>query len=77
MQAPGSLPEQRQTLESIYTFLSGARAFLDALQPTLSAYDRLTAENLSEFAQVCERKIIEAFPELRQWLDEWTRGGGR
>jgi hypothetical protein len=76
MQAPVSLPEPRFTLEAVYTFLRGVGVFLEAVQPPLTAEDCLNAENLHDLAALCERKLIEAFPELHAWLADWTRGGG-
>ena len=85
MEAPNSViyfpkqskptPEQRQALESIYTFLKGLEVFLEVGQPALAAEDRLTAENLRDLAALCEHKLIEAFPDLLQWLADWTRDG--
>jgi len=77
MQAPVSLPEQRSTLESTYTFLRGAGVFLEAVQPALTGEDRLNAENLRQLAALCEHKLVESFPDLHEWLAERTRGGGQ
>jgi hypothetical protein len=74
MQAPVSLPDQRSTLEGIYVFLKGLEVFLEVAHPTLTAEDRLSAENLLELAALCEHRLIETFPELLQWLADWTRG---
>jgi hypothetical protein len=64
MQAPVSLPEQRQTLESIYTFLKGAEVFLEAVQPALTAEDRLCAENLRDLAGVCGDRVEQRSPRV-------------
>jgi len=31
--------------------------------------------NLLDLADLSERKLLEAFPELHTWLEQWKRGG--
>ncbi len=78
MQAPVNLsPQQRSALESSYTFLSGVVPFLGGLKSQLeSDDDKLAAENLLELAYLCQKKLLESFPELLEWLTEWERGVG-
>lgn len=75
-QAPGSLSvQQRNSLESTYSCFRGMRAFLEPLEAKLQPDEKLISQNLRELAGLCERKLVEAFPELHTWLAEWTRGG--
>ncbi len=77
MQAPRSLSApQRDSLETSFTLFRGVTAFLESLENQLQADERLTAENLRDLAAVCERKLLEAFPDLMPWLMEWERRGG-
>ena len=77
MQAPGSLSvQQRNSLELTFTTLKGVSAFLQSIE-SLRADEKLQAVNLSDLADLSQRKLVEAFPELHTWLAEWTRGGGQ
>lgn len=68
MQAPHSLSvSQRNSLESILTCLKGCSFALE---------DRESSRALCLWAELCEHKLLESFPELHLWLDEWTRGNG-
>lgn len=76
MQAPDSLSAvQRDSLESTFVCFKGITAFLEPLESKLAPDERLIAGNLRTLAGVCGHKLIEGFPELHQWLVEWTRGG--
>jgi hypothetical protein len=76
MQAHRSLSAvQRYSLESTYACFEGVAAFLESIESNLPPDEKLLAESLRELAGVCEHKLIESFPELHQWLAEWTRGG--
>ncbi len=79
MQAPGSLSAlQRNSLESTFSCLRGIASFLDSIESTpLQPDEKLIAGNLRDLAGVCQRKLVEAFPELLEWLREWERRGGR
>jgi hypothetical protein len=68
---------QRDALESAFTCFKGITAFLESLENHLQADDRLTAGNLRDLADLCEHKLVEAFPELLVWLADWTDGGVR
>ncbi|HEV2194116.1 MAG TPA: hypothetical protein VGR55_00915 [Candidatus Acidoferrum sp.] len=75
MQAPNNLsPQQRSALESVFTTLKGVGAFLQSIE-SLRQDEKLQAINLSDLADLSQRKLLEAFPELHTWLSEWTRGG--
>jgi len=77
MQAPGSLSvQQRNSLELTFTTLKGVSAFLQSIE-SLRADEKLQAVNLSDLADLSQSKLIEAFPELHTWLEEWKRGGGQ
>jgi hypothetical protein len=78
MQAQGSLSAvQRDSLESAFTFFKGITTFLESVETTLDPDEKLIAGNLRDLSGVCEHKLTEAFPELLEWLREWTRGGVR
>jgi hypothetical protein len=65
MQAPGSLSVvQRHSLESAYACFKGVTAFLESIENGLESEDKFTAVGLRALAEVCERKLVEAFPEL-------------
>jgi hypothetical protein len=77
-QAPFTLsPQQRSSLESAYSCFRGARAFLESIEGKLQVDEKLTSQNLRELADLCERKLVEAFPDLLEWLYQWERGGVR
>ena len=77
MQAPRSLSAvQRDSLESTFVYFKGIAAFLESLESTLQPDETLMGTNLRELAGVCEYKLLEAFPELLEWLREWERHGG-
>ena len=67
-------PQQRDALESVFTTLKGVSAFLQSID-SLRADERLQANNLLDLADLSESKMVEAFPELHNWLAEWLRGG--
>lgn len=74
MQAPGSLSvQQRNSLESAYSCFKGVSAFLESVEGKLQADEKLTSQNLRELAGLCEHKLIEAFPDLLEWVYEWER----
>jgi hypothetical protein len=83
MKAPGTLsPQQKSALESVYAFLSGATSFLEFIERKLPAnekpvgfYDASATRNLRDWADLCQHRLIEAFPELLSWVEEWKRGG--
>ncbi len=77
MKASGSLtnPEQKHALESTYTFFKGVTPFLRSMEERLQPEEKLQAENLCDLAQLCEHKLIEAFPGLLEWLREWEGRG--
>lgn len=76
MEAPRSLSvSQRNSLESILTCLKGCSAFLNS-NNSFTLEDRESSRALCLWAELCEHKLVESFPELHLWLDEWTRGGG-
>ena len=77
MQAPGSLSaQQRSSLESVFTTLKAVSPFLQSLE-SLTVDERLQASNLLDLADLSQRKLVEAFPELLLWLADWTDGGVR
>ncbi len=79
MQAPVTLSsQQRHALESTYIFFRGSAVFLDSIEGALDRPDhRLIAANLRDLGALAERQLVEAFPELHEWLNEWTRGGAQ
>jgi len=78
MQAPGSLSVvQRHSLESTYACFKGVTAFLESIEKNLQPDEKLIAVSLRCLAEVCEGKLVEAFPELHAWLGEERRGRGR
>ena len=77
MQAPCSLSAvHRDSLESAFTCFKGITPFLESIESKLDPDEKLIAGNLRDLAGVCERKLVEAFPELHQWLKEWEQRGG-
>jgi hypothetical protein len=77
-QAPFTLsPKQRNALESAYSCFRGARAFLESIEAKLQPDEKLMSQNLRELAALCEEKLVEAFPDLLEWLYQWERGGVR
>jgi hypothetical protein len=77
MQAPCSLSVvQRDSLETSFTLFRGVTAFLESLENQLQSDERLTAESLRDLAELCERKLLVAFPDLMASLMEWERRGG-
>jgi hypothetical protein len=78
MKAPGILSVvQRHSLESTYACFKGVTVFLESIENNLQSDEKLIAVSLRCLAEVCERKLVEAFPEMHAWLGEETRGGGR
>jgi hypothetical protein len=76
MQAPGTLsPQQRSALESAYTFFAGVAPFLEATESRLPPDEQFLSRDFRDLAGVCEHKLVEAFPELLEWLRELERGG--
>ncbi len=74
MQAPGSVSAvQRDSLESTIACFKGVTVFLESVDNKLQADDKLIASNLRDLAGVCQRKLVEAFPELLEWQQH---GGG-
>jgi hypothetical protein len=77
MQAQNSLSaKQRDSLESFFTLIKGTEVLLEAVHPFLQPHEKLAAFNLRDLATLSERKLLEAFPEMHEWLAEWVRGGG-
>jgi hypothetical protein len=77
MQAPRSLSAvQRDSLESSFTCFRGVAAFLESVENKFQADERMTADNLRDLADLCERKLLGAFPDLLVWVAEWERRGG-
>jgi hypothetical protein len=69
MQAPSSLSAvQRHSLESAYACFKGVTGFLESIEHSLEPEDKFTAIGLRALAEVCERKLVEAFPELHGLL---------
>jgi hypothetical protein len=52
------------------------RAFLESIEAKLQPDEKLMSQNLRELATLCEQKLVEAFPDLLEWLYQWERGGG-
>ncbi len=77
MQAPSNLsPQQRHALESVYAFLSGASASLESIERNLLPVDEKPfVRNLRGWADLYRSRLIEAFPELLSWVEEWKCGG--
>ena len=74
MQAPCSLsPQQKCSLESTYACSREVASFLESIESKLQPEEKFTARNLRDLAAVCQHKLIEAFPELLEWLSEWER----
>ncbi len=72
--APGSLtPQQKNSLELAYTCLLGVAGFLASAEHNLEPEEKLVAANLGDLARVCQHRLVEAFPELLEWLREWER----
>jgi hypothetical protein len=68
MQAPGSLSvDQRHSLESTYACFKGVTAFLESIEKNLEPDEQLIAVGLRCLAEVCEGRLVEAFPELHAW----------
>jgi hypothetical protein len=68
MQAPVSLSAvQRHSLESACSCFKGVTAFLESIENGLESEDKFAAVGLRALAEVCERKLLEAFPELEAW----------
>ena len=77
MQAPGSLSaQQKNSLESAYSCFRGMRAFLESAEPYFQPDEKLMSQNLRELAELCERKLVESFPDLLEWLYQWERDRG-
>jgi hypothetical protein len=76
-QAPGSLSvQQRNSLESTYSCFRGMRAFLEPLEAKFQPDEKLMSQNLRELAELCEQKLVSAFPDLLEWLYQWEQRGG-
>lgn len=67
--------KQRDSLESFFTLIKGTQVLLEAVHPFLQPHEKLAAFNLRDLATLAERKLLDAFPEMHEWLAEWTRGG--
>jgi len=68
--------QQRSALESAYTFFSGAIPFFQSVHDRLRPDEKLVAANLCALSELAQRKLVEAFPDLLEWLREWESGGG-
>jgi len=69
---------QRDSLESVFTTLKAVSPFLQSIESRLLQPDeKLQAINLLDLADLSQRKLVEAFPELLLWLADWTDGGVR
>jgi len=76
MQARNSLSaKQRDSLESFFSLIKGTQVLLEAVHPFLQPHEKLAAFNLRDLATLSERKLLEAFPVMHEWLAEWARGG--
>jgi hypothetical protein len=76
MQAPCSISaSQRNSIESVFTCLTGCSALLGSLKNPLGPEDGESARAVSLWAELCQRKLLESFPELHIWLSESTREG--
>src|SRR5713226_2367512 len=69
-------PQQKNSLESTYSCFRGVRAFLESVEPHFQPDEKLMSQNLRELAELCEGKLVEAFPDLLEWLYQWERGRG-
>jgi hypothetical protein len=70
MQVPRSLsPVQRDSLEASFICFRGITVFVESVESRLQPDERLTAENLRELAAMCERKLLEAFPDIIALLE--------
>ncbi len=68
MQAPLSL-QQRAAIQSTYTTLTGTIAFLEEMQGRFAGDARLTCDNLCDLARMNRHKLVEAFPDLLEWMN--------
>jgi hypothetical protein len=76
MQVPRSLSAvQCDSLEAGFICFRGITAFLESVGSKLQPDERLTAENLRELAAMCERKLLQAFPDIIARLADWERRG--
>jgi hypothetical protein len=76
MQVPRGLSAvQCDSLEASFICFRGITTFLESVESKLQPDERLTAENLRELAAMCERKLLEAFPDIIAWLADWERRG--
>ena len=82
MQEPARIlsAQQRSSLESVFTTLKAASSFLQSIE-SFTGDERLQATNLLDLADLSQRKLVEAFPELLLWavdqLPDSTDGGVR
>jgi len=82
MQEPARIlsAQQRSSLESVFTTLKAASSFLQSIE-SFTGDERLQATNLLDLADLSQRKLVEAFPELLLWavdqLPDSTDGGAR
>jgi len=80
MQEPsGTLsPQQRHALESVYSFLTGVRPTIESLSRLfIPESEKLLARNLEDWAELVQHRLVEAFPEILTWVEEWKRGGAQ
>jgi len=84
MQEPARIlsTQQRSSLESVFTTLKALSSFLQSIESQLLQPDeKLQAINLLDLADLSQRKLVEAFPELLLWavdqLPDSTDGGAR
>jgi hypothetical protein len=76
-------PEQKACLESVYTFIWGAVVFFDELSGPNATWrfdlwppeQKMHIANLHDLGEACKHKLVDSFPELHEWLAEWSRGG--
>jgi hypothetical protein len=71
MATPSLSIPQRDSLETTHVFLQGVRTFLTSITGPLSSDDRAMAEGLCLLSELCEKKIVEHFPDVRVWLKDW------
>ena len=67
--------EQQHTLESVYTFVKGAVIYLAAHGDVCREADEVQVRSLVDLGVLCQARLLEQFPELREWV--FGRGGGQ
>jgi hypothetical protein len=71
MASPILSVSQRNSLEVVHTTLTGLRTFIEALDSPLTPNDKEMAKYLCLLSELCERKLVTDFPQLRIWPREW------